>query len=133
MPTLPHRLWTMNRGATEDDVGDIYRFHPWRSPGSAPVTDACGTAGGTNTTYEGPGNTFFSTVKVNGSKSIKMGDLGSIVLPAGPSMATFQIGSPVEVKWGLRFNHGGERTRSFAHTRDGPLFHTSATAPFQDI
>jgi len=107
MPTLPHRLWTMNRGATEDDVGDVYRFHPWRAPGSAPVTDACGTAGGTNSTYEGPGNTFFSTVKVNGSKSIKMGDLGSVVLPAGPSMATYQIGSPVEVKWGLRFNHGG--------------------------
>lgn len=73
--------------------------------------DACGTAGGTNSTYEGPGNTFFSTVKVNGSKSIKMGDLGSVVLPAGPSMATYQIGSPVEVKWGLRFNHGGELDR----------------------
>ena len=26
---------------------DIYKHNPWRAPGSAPVLDACGLAGGT--------------------------------------------------------------------------------------
>ena len=43
---------------------------------------------------------------VNGTK-ISLGDHGSKVLPPGPPGATWKIGSAVEVKWGLRFNHGG--------------------------
>ena len=41
MPTLPKRLWTMNRAAVELSVNDTYRFHPWRAPGSAPVEVNC--------------------------------------------------------------------------------------------
>eukprot|EP00040_Diaphanoeca_grandis_P027648 m.157851 g.157851 ORF g.157851 m.157851 type:complete len:387 (-) comp31067_c5_seq2:77-1237(-) len=105
-PTLPKRLWTMNIVAVEDSINDTFRFHPWRAPGSAPVTDCCGTAGGTQPKFEGPGETKFQNVTVNGS-FVSFGDLGSKVLPRGPSRETWTIGSSVEVKWGLRFNHGG--------------------------
>lgn len=36
-----------------------------------------------------------------------MGDLGTQVLPEGPSMATWKAGSSVQVTWGMRYNHGG--------------------------
>ena len=36
-----------------------------------------------------------------------LGDRGSLVLPQGVPQAKWAIGSAVEVKWGLRFNHGG--------------------------
>jgi hypothetical protein len=90
----------------EDALNDTYRFHPWRSPGSAPVTDACGTAGGTTPALAGPGDTYFSPEVLNGTK-IALGGRGSEVLPPGPSGATWKVGTAVEVKWGLRFNHGG--------------------------
>jgi len=96
----------MNRGALEDSANDTFRFHPWRSPGSAPVADACGIAGGTVPKFAGPGHTYFPGEVVNGTK-ISLGDHGSKVLPPGPPGATWKIGSAVEVKWGLRFNHGG--------------------------
>lgn len=105
-PTLPHRLWSMNRAAVESSNGDIFRYHPWRAPGSAPVTDACGMAGGTIPKYAGPGHTFFSEVDINGS-TIKLGDLGTKVLRKGPAAAIWKAGTVVEAKWGLRFNHGG--------------------------
>jgi len=38
---------------------------------------------------------------------IQQGALGSMVLPQGAPGATWQVGSTVEVQWGLRFNHGG--------------------------
>jgi len=44
--TLPRHAWTMNVDAVEGSVEDRYRFNPWRAPGSAPVVDACGQAGG---------------------------------------------------------------------------------------
>jgi hypothetical protein len=37
---------TANRGAVPGSAKDIYKYNPWRSPGSAPVLDACGMAGG---------------------------------------------------------------------------------------
>eukprot|EP00037_Helgoeca_nana_P011477 m.103111 g.103111 ORF g.103111 m.103111 type:complete len:400 (+) comp20857_c0_seq2:42-1241(+) len=105
-PTLPKRLWTMNRNAVELSVNDVYRFHPWRAPGSAPVTDACGTAGGTIAKFAGPGHAVFSTVDVNGT-TVKFGDKGSVALPKGPPTVSWKSGATVEVKWGMRFNHGG--------------------------
>lgn len=96
-PTLPKRLWTMNRGAIEFSEADIYRFHPWRAPGSAPVEDACGMAGGTTPQFAGPGNAVFESVSLNGS-TIAQGDLGSAVLPLGAPVATWRIGSAVEVR-----------------------------------
>jgi len=106
MPTLPKRLWTMNRAAVEDSSADIYRFHPWRAPGSAPVVDGCGVAGGTTPSHAGPGHASFAPVELDGSH-VSQGDLGSAALPRGPAQATWTVGATVEVKWGLRFNHGG--------------------------
>ena len=38
---------TLNRNATPGSDLDIYRHNPWAAPGTAPVADACGLAGGT--------------------------------------------------------------------------------------
>ena len=37
------------------------------------------------------------------------GDFGSVVLPKGPSMATWKAGGRANVSWGPRYNHGGTR------------------------
>jgi len=44
--TLPREAWTMNTAAVEGAEDDSYRYNPWRAPGSAPVVDPCGQAGG---------------------------------------------------------------------------------------
>merc|ERR1711865_70582 len=38
---------SVNRNASAGSKYDIYRHNPWRSPGNAPVANACGLAGGT--------------------------------------------------------------------------------------
>lgn len=48
----------------------------------------------------------FSTVDVNGT-TVKFGDKGSVALPKGPPTVSWKSGATVEVKWGMRFNHGG--------------------------
>ena len=40
------RLRTANTQASCGSKEDFYYFSPWRAPGSAPVIDACGSAGG---------------------------------------------------------------------------------------
>merc|ERR1719499_1046240 len=45
-PTLLKKYWTANHNAEEGSVADIYKYNPWRAPGTAPVFDACGMAGG---------------------------------------------------------------------------------------
>ena len=45
--TLPDRARSLNLNATAGAANDIYKHNPWRAPGSAPVADACGLAGGT--------------------------------------------------------------------------------------
>lgn len=92
----------MNRGAIEGSADDSYRYNPWRRPGSAPVTDACGMAGGTLPAHEGPGDAVFAD-----NSFAKMGQLGSQVLKPAPSGTIWTAGSAVEVSWGIRFNHGG--------------------------
>eukprot|EP00310_Coccolithus_braarudii_P014694 CAMPEP_0183341004 /NCGR_PEP_ID=MMETSP0164_2-20130417/7365_1 /TAXON_ID=221442 /ORGANISM="Coccolithus pelagicus ssp braarudi, Strain PLY182g" /LENGTH=248 /DNA_ID=CAMNT_0025511229 /DNA_START=87 /DNA_END=833 /DNA_ORIENTATION=+ len=91
---------TVNIGAKAGSEQDAYRYNPWRAPGYAPVTDACGMAGGSPTL--GLGHASFHTVPW-----AKQGDLGSRMLPKGPAAATWVAGSVVEVGWGVRFNHGG--------------------------
>jgi hypothetical protein len=101
--TLPTYAFTMNRGVVQGSVNDTYRFNPWRAPGSAPVFDACGRAGGTSPENAGPGDAvFFNT------SFARFGDLGSKVLPKAPSSVIWSLGSQVEVSWGIRYNHGGE-------------------------
>eukprot|EP00929_Paragymnodinium_shiwhaense_P085984 TRINITY_DN46463_c0_g1_i1.p1 TRINITY_DN46463_c0_g1~~TRINITY_DN46463_c0_g1_i1.p1 ORF type:complete len:398 (-),score=38.86 TRINITY_DN46463_c0_g1_i1:33-1226(-) len=101
-PTLPRYAWTMNRKAVEGSVDDSYRLNPWRAPGYAPVSDACGMAGGTSRPHAGAGEAVFHDLAY-----AKMGDLGSKVLKKTPSGVTWKAGSAVQVKWGIRFNHGG--------------------------
>lgn len=54
---------------------DIYYFSPWRAPGSAPVIDACGVAGGRHL-GQGPGGAGADYMNTSLSKE---GDLGSQV------------------------------------------------------
>lgn len=92
----------MNLDAVDGSPEDTYRYNPWRAPGYAPVTDACGTAGGTTPANRGPGVAIFATVPF-----AKMGDLGSKVLPSAPSGTVWTMGASAEVAWGMRYNHGG--------------------------
>ena len=48
-PTLPeqYRTWNIHNLSAQ---GDFTKFHPWRSPGRAPVADPCGIASGYITT-----------------------------------------------------------------------------------
>jgi len=63
-------------------------------------------AGGTVSKYAGPGHATFKPVQLNGT-AIKQGDLGSKVLTRSPPAVVWRIGAAVEVKWGIRYNHGG--------------------------
>ena len=106
-PTLPKRAWTMNRWAEPGSVNDTYRQHPWRAPGSAPIVDACGMAGGAHHgwgPHPGAGASTF-----HNSSIAKMGDMGSVVLKQGPSEATWTAGTTATVSWGIRANHGPSR------------------------
>jgi hypothetical protein len=101
-PTLPKFAWTMNRWAVEGSINDTYRFNPWRKPGAAPVFDACGKAGGTYPKNFGPGVATFANTSL-----AKGGDLGSQVLKPADDPVVWTAGSPAEVSWGIRYNHGG--------------------------
>jgi len=101
-PTLPREAYTMNMDIHASEV-DVYRYHPWRAPGHAPVDDACGRAGGTVWEYAGGGA---DAVFTNTSMA-HMGDLGSDALPYSPSGTVWSAGTSVEVGWGITYNHGG--------------------------
>eukprot|EP00039_Didymoeca_costata_P018793 m.334995 g.334995 ORF g.334995 m.334995 type:complete len:409 (-) comp17490_c0_seq1:105-1331(-) len=99
--TLPRNAWTMNINAVEGSVNDSYRFNPWRAPGSAPIVDACGQAGGKfPQTPMGGDSTYTNTPLA------KFGDMGS-QLPPMKNQPTWVAGSSVQVAWGMRYNHGG--------------------------
>lgn len=40
------KYWSVNRDAEPFSEFDVYQHNPWAAPGSAPVADACGLAGG---------------------------------------------------------------------------------------
>ena len=109
---LPKEYWTMNIHAEEGAVDDSYRFNPWRAPGSAPVVDPCGQAGGKYPQTPVGGASTFGTVNVTGTtgkQTLTMGDLGSKVLPPTDpkDVPSWKRGSEPQVAWGMRFNHGG--------------------------
>ena len=91
---------TVNRHAVAGSDDDWTKFNPWRAPGSAPVFDACGRAGGSSHPTSGHGeftNTTFA----------KFGDLGSKALPKMFSGVVWPAGSIQETMWTVRSNHGG--------------------------
>ena len=75
---LDQKYWTANQNATPGGHDDIWRFHPWRAPGQAPVWDACGMAGGTS-------KEVFNAGAYNATAFARQGDLGSEVLKPRPS------------------------------------------------
>jgi hypothetical protein len=93
---------TFNRECNGSCVGtdaDWTKYNPWRAPGSAPVYDPCGRAGGGPRPTAGKGeytDTKFAQFGQNGSS-----------LPKQSSGAVWAAGEVVEVLWSVRANHGG--------------------------
>jgi len=109
------RLRTANTQAECGGPEDIYYYSPWRAPGSAPVIDACGVAGGR---LHGQG-TGCAGASFQNSSAAKMGDMGSR-LPPLDSGAVWEAGSSVEVSWTVMANHGGGYAYRLAPA-DAPL------------
>jgi hypothetical protein len=101
-PTIcDERLRTVNTNATCMGAGDFFQYSPWRAPGSAPVFDPCGMAGGHVWPQGGFGGQYKNTTHA------KIGDKGSEVLPASAPTVEWKAGSVVEVSWSVMANHGG--------------------------
>ena len=81
------RLRTYNMDAACNGPDDIYRWNPWRYPGSAPVEDACGKAGGGGVLVDkkGSARVGFGAAFYTDTVHAKANDLGSQVLPPLPS------------------------------------------------
>ena len=99
-PTLAKQYWSANRNATEGTEQDIWKYQPWRSPGLAPVTDACGMAGGNP-------YAMYNGAEYTPTQYASQGDLGSFVLKPRPTGTVWAAGSVVNVSWYIAFNHGG--------------------------
>jgi len=97
---LHKKYWTANFNATPGSYDDIWRFHPWRAPGHAPVWDACGMAGGTRTEV-------FNAGAYNTTAFAKQGDLGSQVLAPRPSGTVWKRGGTATTRWQMTAQHGG--------------------------
>jgi len=96
------KLRTVNTNAECGSEEDFYYFAPWRAPGTAPVIDACGVAGG-RLPGQGPGSAgadYQETIHA------KRGDRGS-KLPKQPSGTEWKVGTAVEVGWTVKAFHGG--------------------------
>jgi len=95
-------LRTANTQAECGTPADFYYFSPWRAPGSAPVIDSCGSAGGR---FQGQPIGAAGAQYQNTSLA-KEGDAGSR-LPMMAPQATWKAGESVEVGWTVAANHGG--------------------------
>jgi hypothetical protein len=87
-PTLPESARTYNLENASAN-GDWTRYHPWRAPGRAPVSDPCGVAGAYTTAAGGGGET---------PPGAAQGDKGS-ELPEGEEPEKWSANSTVEVGW----------------------------------
>ena len=104
---------TINRDAPCNTPADYYYYNPWRAPGSAPVFDACGMAGGSPV----PVSNAAVGVRFMNTSHASQGDKGSVVLPpVAPSATVWTAGALAEVSWTVRTNHGGY-VRASAHSR----------------
>ena len=101
---LPKEYWTMNTHAIDGAVNDSYKYNPWRAPGTAPVVDACGQAGGKFKQTPMGGDSEFTTTPF-----AKMGDMGSKLPPTNGTLPKWVAGTDVQVAFGMRFNHGTAR------------------------
>jgi hypothetical protein len=92
---------TVNLNAKAGSPEDIYKHNPWRAPGTAPVADACGLAGGTPWPEEVSEAGVYTKTKfahhgMNGTQ-LKPLDTG----------VRWKIGGEGEVTWQIENNHGG--------------------------
>jgi hypothetical protein len=97
------RLRTLNTNAECGAADDYFYYNPWRYPGSAPVIDSCGVAGGR---LPGQGNADNGRAFKNTSKSV-LGDAGSQTLMPFRSGTVWKAGTAVEVAWTQEAWHGG--------------------------
>eukprot|EP00316_Scyphosphaera_apsteinii_P020496 CAMPEP_0119304344 /NCGR_PEP_ID=MMETSP1333-20130426/5583_1 /TAXON_ID=418940 /ORGANISM="Scyphosphaera apsteinii, Strain RCC1455" /LENGTH=373 /DNA_ID=CAMNT_0007307203 /DNA_START=9 /DNA_END=1130 /DNA_ORIENTATION=+ len=107
-------LRTVNRNVTAGSELDIYKHNPWRAPGTAPVGDACGLAGGTPWKEEVSEAGDYTTTKfahhgMNGTK-----------LPPLDTGVVWTLGLEAEVTWQIENNHGGGYTYRLCPA-DAPL------------
>ena len=92
---------TVNTGAVCGAHDDWFYYSPWRRPGTAPVLDSCGVAGGHQPPDGGFGGVYVNTTHA------RLGDLGSAALPQMAPQARWTAGELVEVSWTIEANHGG--------------------------
>eukprot|EP00036_Acanthoecidae_sp_10tr_P009679 CAMPEP_0182924574 /NCGR_PEP_ID=MMETSP0105_2-20130417/6679_1 /TAXON_ID=81532 ORGANISM="Acanthoeca-like sp., Strain 10tr" /NCGR_SAMPLE_ID=MMETSP0105_2 /ASSEMBLY_ACC=CAM_ASM_000205 /LENGTH=383 /DNA_ID=CAMNT_0025062369 /DNA_START=31 /DNA_END=1182 /DNA_ORIENTATION=+ len=98
------KYWSVNRDAVPGSPNDIYKHNPWRAPGSAPVMDACGLAGGSYSRQSGAEAGDYTKTQY-----AMHGDVGTQVLKPLPNYEppTYTRGGTAEVTWSMRNNHGG--------------------------
>jgi len=98
------KYWSVNRDAAPGSALDIYKHNPWRAPGSAPVSDACGLAGGSYSRQSGAEAGDYTQTKY-----AQHGDVGTQVLKEIPGLVApvYKRGGTAEVVWSIRNNHGG--------------------------
>ena len=84
---------TLNRHAPCGSASDWTRHNPWRAPGSAPVMDSCGLAGGTpwGADVAEAGDYINTTIA-------RHGDCGSKVLPKSDAHTVWKIGEEVSLQ-----------------------------------
>lgn len=97
---------SVNRNATAGSANDIYKHNPWRAPGTAPVADVCGLAGGTPWGPNSPeaGDYVNTTYAHHGTVGSTLGPLPNYTPPS------WTIGGQAMVTWQIRNNHGGGYT-----------------------
>eukprot|EP01052_Picozoa_sp_SAG31_P021484 SAG31_NODE_1664_length_7585_cov_10.994523_7_plen_256_part_00 len=95
-------LRTLNVNAECGSREDIYYWSPWRAPGTAPVIDACGSAGGRH-----PGQGLGVAGASFQNSSVAFEGMAGSQLPAGPAQATWKRGAQVQVGWAISAHHGG--------------------------
>ena len=101
LPTLDPEYRTVNLDEAPGSPKDIYKHNPWRAPGTAPVGDACGLAGGTPWLPEVSEagdytRTIFAHHGMNGTK-----------LPPMETGVVWKLGGVAEVTAQIENNHGG--------------------------
>jgi hypothetical protein len=97
------RLRTLNTNAECGAADDVFYYNPWRYPGSAPVIDSCGAAGG-RLPGQGIGNAGRGYINTSAAK---LADLGSRTLKPLKTGTVWTAGSAVEVGWMQEAWHGG--------------------------
>lgn len=95
------KLRTVNRAAIAGSPEDIYKHNPWRAPGTAPVANACGLAGGTPWSAEVPEAGDYTKTK------FAHHGMSGTSLPLLDTGVKWKIGGQAEVTWQIENNHGG--------------------------